>query len=521
MGTQTIISVPSWAYSSVGQYINQAWNISQGYGNIPIVVVTSGYGANAQAVVYGGIIQSINVTNGGQWYSEAPTVTILANDSTGAGAIAKATVNAYAVTNIAVINGGTGYTAPPTILITPNGVGCSAVATVVGDKVDTVTMVDGGSNYTVSPYVEIVGGNGANATATAILTATGVDHIEVTNGGSGYATPPGVLFYTGNATATAHVGGGAVTSIDVTYAGNNMIVPPAIHFSGGGGSNAAAEAHLIGVPVYSITKANGGSGYATTPNSIGAYTGTTIAPQDADELAGIAALATRGTTPNTTIADAYAYADNIIKGGKLTGLGAGFLSKISTLELAAFAQISALIGDKSLNVGDPDTTLLAQTLVVDTPAIYVARLAAKMENDNYQSERASQDVSLGHGIDLGKQAAIDAEALRKAGLYIREYTQSTYELAHKLYIEQEEINVYKLEILGNALRAITGSQQQSTGPDNMPSSLMQAVGIASASVGIYNALSSMGLFASTAATATSIGIMDVAPAALEAAATLA
>ena len=497
MGSQTIVSVPSWAFSSVGQYINQAWNVSQGNGDIPSVVITSGYGANAYAVISGGVVTSINVTNGGQWYSEAPTVVILPSDSTGADATAVATVAANIVTNIAVTNGGTGYTVPPIVMLIPNGAGASASAVVVGDLVDSITLDNGGSNYTALPYVEVIGGNGVGALASAVLTATSIDHILVTNGGSGYTSPPDVAFDPAGATGTAHLTGDIVTSIDVDTGGMYTTVPT-ISFSGGAGSDAEAEAHMVGVPIYSVTVDNKGSGYTTSPYDLDAYSGDIIATQPINEENGRSALISRSVYGNATIDAAYTFVDGMINGGKLTGLTAGLLSKISTKEIAAFAEISALIGDKALYVGDPDTTLLAQTLVVTTPATYIARLNAQIEYDNYEEERFAMDTALGLGIDLGKQSALDAENLRKGGLYLREYYQTTYELAHKLYIEQEEINVYRLEILGNALRAITGSQQASSGNDSGPSSLMQAVGVVSAGVGLYNALNAAGVFATTA-----------------------
>ena len=101
---------------------------------------------------------------------------------------------------------------------------------------------------------------------------------------------------------------------------------------------------------------------------------------------------------------------------------------------------------------------------------------------------------MGRGGELAKGAVTDAETLRKAGFYAREYLQSTYELTHKLFIEGEEIDIFRLEIFGNMLRAITGSMQTSTQDVNNASGLMQAVGVASSVAGIYSALSQAGLF---------------------------
>ena len=64
-----------------------------------------------------GVITDITVTDGGQLYTAAPTVTILGN---GTGATATATVNNGAVSAFAVTDGGTGYT-EATLSITGGG----------------------------------------------------------------------------------------------------------------------------------------------------------------------------------------------------------------------------------------------------------------------------------------------------------------------------------------------------------------------------------------------------------------
>ena len=172
----------------------------------------------------------------------------------------------------------------------------------------------------------------------------------------------------------------------------------------------------------------------------------------------------------------------------LAGLPATLTSTMNGKSTSSFLTIQALIGKKSFYIGDPRNPL-AQDLTIDTASTYQGRLNAKLEDDNYRLERANQDAALGLGIELAKQSAINAETLRMAGLYMREYNQGTYELASKLFVEQEEFNVFKLEIFGNCLRAMTGSQQTTTSQDNQASGFMQAVGATTAVVGLYNVLS--------------------------------
>ena len=68
---------------------------------------TSG-GAIATAILSGGVITGVAVTNGGSGYTVAPTISFGGDD--GSGATATATIAGGAVTSITVTNGGSGYT---------------------------------------------------------------------------------------------------------------------------------------------------------------------------------------------------------------------------------------------------------------------------------------------------------------------------------------------------------------------------------------------------------------------------
>ena len=71
--------------------------------------------ATATATVSGGMVTGINVTNGGNAYPSAPTVTI--SGGGGSGAVATAIEADGAVTSITVNNGGSGYTSAPAVTI--------------------------------------------------------------------------------------------------------------------------------------------------------------------------------------------------------------------------------------------------------------------------------------------------------------------------------------------------------------------------------------------------------------------
>jgi hypothetical protein len=79
------------------------------------------------------------------------------------------------VLSITVTNDGNSYGSAPTVTIgAPNlayGTTASAVATIVSNKVDAITVTNAGSGYTSAPTVTITGGGGSGATATASVSS--------------------------------------------------------------------------------------------------------------------------------------------------------------------------------------------------------------------------------------------------------------------------------------------------------------------------------------------------------------
>ncbi|UMO77252.1 tail sheath protein [Stenotrophomonas maltophilia phage vB_SmaM_Ps15] len=76
-----------------------------------------------------GTVDAITVSDGGQNYTVAPTVTLSAPAPGGVQATATATVAAGVVTGITVVNKGSGYTSAPTVTISGDGTGATATAT--------------------------------------------------------------------------------------------------------------------------------------------------------------------------------------------------------------------------------------------------------------------------------------------------------------------------------------------------------------------------------------------------------
>jgi hypothetical protein len=220
-----------------------------------------------------------------------------------------------------------------------------------------------------------------------------------------------------------------------------------------------------------------------------AYTGQIVAAQPQNEADGIQALAVRGAGGDLVISKATAFIDDVIAGNRLAGTEQEFIDALALVtgnSTTDFASVSSRIGKKARYVGDSDSTFLARTLAAAYPALFNARMSAALYADNYAKERVFRDHALAYGVEMGKHPVIDAETLRKAGLANREYTQNSYVLNHKLFIEQQEMAVANLEIFGNMLRALTGSQQTTTTTDPKSNTLMTAVGgaITGASIGL-------------------------------------
>ena len=162
----------------------------------------------------------------------------------GATATANTTLNFGAVQQIFVQNDGYGYLTAPTVSIsTSPGVDATAVAIMTSrsgigtaKSIDKILLINPGSGYIGIPTVTVPG----TGIATAGITTLGsVGIVTITSGGSGYTTTPNV----------------------------------AITTAPSGGSDATAEAVMVGGTISAIRISNAGSGYTTAPTiTIGAAT---------------------------------------------------------------------------------------------------------------------------------------------------------------------------------------------------------------------------------------------------------
>ena len=216
------------------------------------------------------------------------------------------------------------------------------------------------------------------------------------------------------------------------------------------------------------------------PSSYVPYPGTTFATQNATELAALATLVARGGSGNLTISKGIAYIEDLLDGLYLLGADVFFEAAEDAvednLEPAIDTSIVLLLGGSKFAMGNFEGANLARTLASTTYAKYFSRAMAKLYAENYKAGRTDQNQALAIGLEYGAQPIKNAETLRMAGFYTREYNQ---QLLTDLFNKLVDTQVYKiqhLEILGNAIRALVGSQTSRTDPFYRPSPWIAAAG---------------------------------------------
>ena len=230
-----------------------------------------------------GSVGGVGITNPGNSYTSAPTITISAPNQTNgiqATALASITNTAGQVTNILVNLPGSGYTSIPKVTIAAppapgvTAVGAASISGNVGNlSVVSIGIVNPGSGYTSAPSVTITGGGGTGANATANVDTGSVNQIFLTNAGSGYTSPPTITFSGGGGTNASAITelltfAQGTVAVQVTSGGSGYTNASntVVTISGGGGVNAAGTAIVSGGEVVSVIMTNAGSGYTNAAN---------------------------------------------------------------------------------------------------------------------------------------------------------------------------------------------------------------------------------------------------------------
>lgn len=162
-----------------------------GYTAVPTVVVSNGSGATAEALLTETVLDIITITNNGSGYSYANIEIV------GGGAYIPAQADAVIaggeITDIIITDPGAGYTSIPQVVITGDGNDASADAALVPTSVASVALLTSGSGYNHIPNVSVSGA----ATAGATIAATGIRRIEIIDQGANYTSDPDVYLIPG------------------------------------------------------------------------------------------------------------------------------------------------------------------------------------------------------------------------------------------------------------------------------------------------------------------------------------
>jgi hypothetical protein len=247
--------------------------------------------------------------------------------------------------------------------------------------------------------------------------------------------------------------------------------------------------YIPGIQSWATAYLAAAMGMMTSPGNFTAYAGTTYAAQNANELAGIAALALRGSAGAPIEADGKSYLRDLYDGLKLnsnTKIAAFYAKKIEALLEEFDDQVMPVIQHQHVfSFGGSDHNV-AEALASKAMMAKINEIA-KMFYDDYLTERQMQHQGVAHATPYGLQCIRDGEMLRQAGAYEREYAQGALQDAWDRFNEVQILPIRNLDIAGNAIKTILSTIRTQTTQYHKPSTLSQIAGFAIAGL----ALSSM------------------------------
>ena len=222
---------------------------------------------------------TISAGQHGSGFERAPTLTL--DHVNGTGASVRAVMGW--VTGCAITDEGDDYTSAPTVTISApdDAQGVTATMSVYRGKVATLSITAGGSGYAAGDTVTVGGADdnsSGTATATLTIAAGVVTGITITDAGSGYTNVPGVTFNTSTgtgATGTATIDDSVIAGCYITNQGTGYTTQPTATMSGGGGSGATFSVDFDDSVVGSVYVVAGGSGYDV---GVSGYPEMTIVP---------------------------------------------------------------------------------------------------------------------------------------------------------------------------------------------------------------------------------------------------
>jgi len=154
-------------------------NKGSGYssGGVPVVTVNGGglstEGRNMAATAnLETVVQTLTPANGGSGYETAPTVSIAPPSSGGTTAKAYAVISGGSVTELVITDAGSGYSTAPAVTIPAPASGTQATATTtITTRVGSLTITDPGNGYSFPPTITITASPSGNVTDNATARA--------------------------------------------------------------------------------------------------------------------------------------------------------------------------------------------------------------------------------------------------------------------------------------------------------------------------------------------------------------
>jgi hypothetical protein len=253
-------------------------NPGEGYTQAPYAEFSLGSAFNSvkatgTAVISGGKVTEVTITSPGSGYMPGDESTVTFYD----GVIETAYFQpefTFSILDINMTDGGSGYgSTPPAVTITGSGTGATAEVKMSAD-IKEINMTAMGSGYTQAPQVVISDNFGAWEEAEAVMTTQNPlfsINYDGTNPTLWPATPAPTAVVTGDgAGATASVtlaATGKVTAVTVGAGGSGYTSAPVVTFSGGGGGFGAAATATIdgGGAVIAVNLVDPGQGYTSIP----------------------------------------------------------------------------------------------------------------------------------------------------------------------------------------------------------------------------------------------------------------
>ncbi len=261
---------------------------------------------------------------------------------------------------------------------------------------------------------------------------------------------------------------------------------------GGGGGDGTTNTNLL--PSYISGLSGNAQAYLNDAQFLShgnfhPYPGTTYAAQNANEIAGIAALATRGAYGSKIESDAETYLHLLLSGQYLSvnpNLDAVYQSNIDDIVQELNEVILPNIVDEHIFCFGGSEHNIKEAIAAERAMDTINKLTESTYYDDYRAERRIQDAGISHAIPYGERRIRDAETLRQAGIYAREYSQGNLQDLWDKWNDRLTMNVRNLDILGNAIRTILGTTRSSTTKYYTPPLFNQIAGVALAGMGMYS-----------------------------------